>query len=177
MRALLAKYVISPPFLSTHYDALVGYRIRDGVTDEGPTRREWAAEAKSRKPDGRVETTPGERRRSRMSDSQAHGRRWQLDFEELNERFATAIAQHEEEVASLCMAVEVVKVWIPFSRSCAKPDTIRVQDAVARPGLLGTVRNKVAQVYKGVGGYLPQSPAVHQTEVRTAVVRFVTRAV
>lgn len=70
----------------------------------------------------------------------------QLHLEQLNERFASTIAQHEEEVASLCMAVEVVK------------------DASSRPGLLGTVRNKVAQVYKGVGGYLPQQPATNPTD-------------
>lgn len=100
-------------------------------------------------------------------------RLWQLDLEELNERFAATIARHEEEVASLCMAVEVVKVKTSFSRPYSKSDIVRMQDSVARPGLLGTVRNKVAQVYKGVGGYLPQTPAVNQTEARAVVVALV----
>ena len=93
----------------------------------------------------------------------------------MNERFAATIARHEEEVASLCTAVEVVKVLshlrvlqVDFT------DATGMQDAVARPGLLGTVRNKVAQVYKGVGGYLPQSPAVNQAEARVAVVFLVS---
>lgn len=73
------------------------------------------------------------------------------------------------------MAVEVVKVPTYLSVSRSVTDASGMQDAVARPGLLGTVRNKVAQVYKGVGGYLPQSPAVNSTEARvTAFLLFQT---
>ncbi|KAH9843552.1 uncharacterized protein C8Q71DRAFT_728923 [Rhodofomes roseus] len=87
--------------------------------------------------------------RQRTETLTAESNQRQLHLDELNECFASTIAHHEEEVASLCMAVEVVK------------------DGPSRPSLLGTVRSKVAQVYKGVGGYLPQQSATNIFEPPT----------
>ncbi|KZT67023.1 hypothetical protein DAEQUDRAFT_729622 [Daedalea quercina L-15889] len=83
--------------------------------------------------------------KQRVESLSAESNQRQLELDDLNERYASTVARHEEEVASLYTAVEVMK------------------DVNARPGLLGTMRNKVAQVYKGVGGYLPHQPATSQS--------------